>query len=545
MVISEDSVNQDLVEYDRKEKHGNDGVEEVSNMKKCKAGKIKEEEEEVSGSKKTGIPVHDSILSDDVSALEHHLSTLNLTTESSNNKTTTTSNSSSSTTSKSTPTATPTSTTTSSLSAAARPLTASFIRSVAHNAHGMVACDLLQVVKESFFISLDRHLAVVNPQIVSEVKTISSKSDNNNSSSSNKNHYNSSSSNNNHNNSSSSSMGRMVNNDAPSSSTMKSSKQDSSEGVSRVKLESTPSDRANSSDRNDRVNDKIGDDNVYDIDDDNDNDDDDFDKNRCNSDVHDREDDRGSIIKSRGKNTEERGRGRESVRQGERESGRESTRESVREREGGRESRREGVRQGARERGRESGRERERERGRESSMKKTLSFDAANQLKDVESDELFRPTNLLSDYDEENDDIDDDNVHLDGEDGNEIERIQEMSMGNMAVKEDADNTAKEQETINSHFVNNVVSMSLPNVPNQKIIENKGKSVNFLGIDNTLGNNDGIKNERENSSKNKNEKGDKRVILNDVISPYDPRILLEEDVLLAVTRISPSALRCVR
>ena len=206
MVISEDSVNQDLVEYDRKEKHGNDGVEEVSNMKKCKAGKIKEEEEEVSGSKKTGIPVHDSILSDDVSALEHHLSTLNLTTESSNNKTTTTSNSSSSTTSKSTPTATPTSTTTSSLSAAARPLTASFIRSVAHNAHGMVACDLLQVVKESFFISLDRHLAVVNPQIVSEVKTISSKSDNNNSSSSNKNHYNSSSSNNNHNNSSSSSM---------------------------------------------------------------------------------------------------------------------------------------------------------------------------------------------------------------------------------------------------------------------------------------------------------------------------------------------------
>ena len=181
-------------------------------------------------------------------------------------------------------------------------------------------------------------------------------------------------------------------------------------------------------------------------------------------------------------------------------------------------------------------------------MKKTSSFDAATQLKDVESDESFRPTNLLSDYDEENDDNNDDNAYSDGDSRNEVERIHGNSMGKMAVKEDADNIVGEQETTNSHSMNNIVSMSLPNVPNQIIMENKSKSVNFVGIDNTLSNNDGIKNERENNSKNRKEEDDRNKneneILDDVIGPYDPRILLEEDVLLAVTRISPSALRCV-
>ena len=39
-----------------------------------------------------------------------------------------------------------------------RPLTTSFIRQLAERAHGMVGCDLLQAVKEAFFISLKRDI---------------------------------------------------------------------------------------------------------------------------------------------------------------------------------------------------------------------------------------------------------------------------------------------------------------------------------------------------------------------------------------------------
>lgn len=42
------------------------------------------------------------------------------------------------------------------ISTSSRPLTTSFISQIASNAHGMVACDLLQVAKESFYISLCR-----------------------------------------------------------------------------------------------------------------------------------------------------------------------------------------------------------------------------------------------------------------------------------------------------------------------------------------------------------------------------------------------------
>jgi hypothetical protein len=42
------------------------------------------------------------------------------------------------------------------ISTSSRPLTTSFISQIASKAHGMVACDLLQVAKESFYISLCR-----------------------------------------------------------------------------------------------------------------------------------------------------------------------------------------------------------------------------------------------------------------------------------------------------------------------------------------------------------------------------------------------------
>ena len=106
----------------------------------------------------------------------------------------------------------------------------------------------------------------------------------------------------------------------------------------------------------------------------------------------------------------------------------------------------------------------------------------------------------------------------------------------------------------SHQVNDSLSTCVVNVHSQRSVENKSKSVNFQDVTDTHNDkgvkmndsnyNTVLKDKKKDDNENKDEKEKEGDLVSDVTTPYDPSILLEEDVLLAFTRISPSALRYV-
>jgi hypothetical protein len=511
VIISDADVTQDILEQDVKEKLENNGSEKTNSSKKEEDNEKEGKNDKIGVRKGMDDRVCVSNKSGDVSTLEHRLSNLNLDSTSSNTipivKSTSVLNSTSSSSSSTA------STSTSSSSAASRPLTASFIRDVARNAHGMVACDLLQVVKESFFLSLDRHLAgsVGGPKVKDVDRSGSGSSSSSSSSSG----------------SSSSSVRGIINNDTPSCPAIKCSDQDGADDSNESVDKSQPisSSRSISQSNNLSAN-EGGDDDVHRSDEGDDSD------RRGNND-HDDDHNRG-----RDKNiSQDNSRGRESGRERERESGRER----------GRERGRESGRERGRERGREIERQSGRERGADSRTKQESLPAVAVVVKGGESDESFRPTNLLSDYDEEDEMTDDDDEEEEKEEEEEGDDDEEKGE---AVEEEMAKEIKSKvnadERKDSHKVNDSVSTRIVNVHNQRSVEIKIKSVNFKDVADINNNKNGKKNENSDNTlhMNKNKNAKEGDLVSDVTTPYDPSILLEEDVLVAFTRISPSALRYV-